>query len=578
MALALATCALANAEGKQLTLDVAEAGTLSALVGSEQASSVTSLTLTGKLNSTDIKFLRRLAGVDEYGDKVVGNSLAHIDMAGADIVAGGEPYYYTYTTVDSIVGDFFFSGCTQLESFRMSASAKGIEWSAFEDCTGISEFAVADSVRYIDNDAFKGCTSMATVTLGKNVADIEGYAFIGCTALTSITLPQSVSTIGEFAFSGCTSLSSVNIPAKVENLGMFAFSDDSQLTTVDIADGVKQIGKDAFSGCTALASIVLPNSIETIDEGAFDGCESLASIVLPAGLKAISESMLSNCTSLECIDLPKSVTTIGESAFCYDEALLGIDIPDSVVEIGDDAFFDCLSMTKARLGSGVATLGEDVFKFCDALKTIEVAEGNENYASVDGVLLDGDKTTLIFLPPANCEEYAVPASVRRIGDGAAITNKTLRKVTIHDDVESIGHDAFSVCDSLRSVVIGSGVKEIGDDAFFMDEAIEEIHCRIAEPLEIGDYVFWGPDVEKCVLYVPAGSKQAYSEADVWKDFLNIEEETTTAVRHAKAADNNIVVYGIDGNRVYEGAKDGFKPTAKGTYIIKEGMKTVKVAM
>lgn len=574
MALALTTCASIHAQSKALTLDVAQPGTLTTLLG-EDASGVTSLTLTGKLNSTDIKCLRRLAGVDEYGNKVEGNSLTMIDMADADIVSGGQPYFYDYTTQDSIVGDFFFNDCTQLTSFRMPTSTKGIEWSAFAGCTSLSQMVVPDHVRYIDNEAFGRCTSLSTITLGDALTDIEGYAFIGCSSLESITLPESVSTIGDYAFAECTSLLSANVPSSVERLGMFAFSADEALTTVDIAEGVKHIGQNAFSDCTALEQITLPSSVDSIADGAFDGCTSLTSITLPKNLRCISESMLSNCSSLEHITLPESLTMIGEGAFCYDEALLEITIPDGVVEIGDDAFFDCESMTEASLGSGLTTIGESVFKFCESLQRINVSEANTTFASLDGALLSGDGATLLFLPPAHGEEYVVPAQVKHIGDNAAETNTMLRRVVIHDQVETIGHDAFLVCDSLRSVVIGSGVKEIGEDAFFSDDALEEIHCRIAQPLEIDDYVFWGPDMERCVLYVPTGSKQAYSEADVWKEFLHIEEEQTDALHPSTTTHaDHITVYTINGVKVYEGPKDAFHPQAHGIYIINGGVTTL----
>lgn len=124
----------AAAQDNKLTINVAEAGTLPTLISSEQKSSVTDLTVTGKLNGTDIKFLREMAGVDQYGSAVSGNSLKTLNFSGADIVEGGEPYYYTYTTTDNNIGEFFFNSCPQLQSVKISETATRISWDAFGNC------------------------------------------------------------------------------------------------------------------------------------------------------------------------------------------------------------------------------------------------------------------------------------------------------------------------------------------------------------------------------------------------------------------------------------------------------------
>lgn len=125
---------IAGAEESKLVLNVSEPGTLKSLVTDEQAASVTDLTVSGSLNSTDIKFIRRMSGLDEYGDPVTGYCLENLDMSKANIVEGGEPYYYMCTTANDIIGDYFFSNATQLKSIKIPESAKGIEYSAFSAC------------------------------------------------------------------------------------------------------------------------------------------------------------------------------------------------------------------------------------------------------------------------------------------------------------------------------------------------------------------------------------------------------------------------------------------------------------
>lgn len=552
---------------------------------------ITDLTLTGKLNGTDIKFVRRMAGLDEYGDPVSGNSLQNLDLSGAEIVAGGEPYYFTYTTTDSIIGDSFFENATQLQNIKIPKSAIGIEWLAFSGCTGIKDIVIPDKVAYLDQSSFEGCSQLKTVTLGSGLTSIDGYAFKECTALEKIVLPESLETLGEFAFFGCTALKSVNVPSSVAEIGQFSFSGCSSLDEVTISSGVKVIDKEAFGECAALQTLVLPNSVTEIGESAFDGCTSLTSLTLPENITEISDGMLSNCSALQTVQIPAGVTRIGESAFLYDENILSLILPDAVAEIGDNAFFDCEKMTDITLGSGLQTIGEDAFKFCEALENINVSDENNTFSSVDGVLYDKGITKLLFLPSANTEEYTVPLTVKELPANCAVTNMKLRKVVISDGVEKIGEGAFQTCENLESVTIGSGVKEVGDDVFFMDENLKEIHSRTTSPLEVNEYFFWDVDYDNCKLYVPEGCLKAYSEAEVWKNFKSIEEEGTSQLSSVSEGSGVLTVNGkcvcgysggeinvfdVAGNLVYRGCSPVVTLGSHGLYVVKTEDNTVKV--
>lgn len=594
----LVLCAFAlnvSAQDTKLTVNVETAGTLPTLMTADQKSSVTELVLSGKLNGTDIKYIREMAGIDCYGDKVTGNSLTALDMSAADIVAGGDYYYYTYGTTDNVVGEFMFGECSQLESVKIPESTISIEWSAFSSCSGLTSFTVPDAVEVIDQAVFEGCTSMTEVVFGSSLKTLDGYAFEGCTSLQSAVLPEGLEELNEFAFSGCSSLTSVTIPSTLKKIGDFAFYDDSSLTSVEIKEGVENISYNSFSSCTALESIVIPESVTEIGESAFDGCSSLTNIKLPSNLTVISESMLSNCSALEYITIPESVKTISDMAFCYDESLKEITIPDAVEHIGGDAFFDNISLKTVNIGKGLVELGDDVFKFCEQLQAINVDSENTVYSSIDGVLFNKEATTLMFMPCAYGESYTVPDGVLEIGEAAFTTNMVLKSVTMNDDLKVIGADAFSFCDSLEYVAIGKNVETIGEDAFFSDDNIKEIHCRIETPLEIDSYTFYGPDKEVCVLYVPEGCVDKYKAADVWSDFLNIVEETTTGIKNISNEASTITingklistgtegcesysVYTLDGRMVYSGNGNDVNVPANNVYIVKAGNKAIKIVL
>ena len=95
----------------------------------------------------------------------------------------------------------------------------------------------------------------------------------------------------------------------------------------------------------------------------------------------------------------KKVTGIGWGAFEDCRNLTSITIPNSVISIESRAFHYCSSLTSITIPESVTSIGEDiVFYGCSSLTSINVSENNKNYCSVDGVLINKDKTRLIQYP------------------------------------------------------------------------------------------------------------------------------------------------------------------------------------
>jgi len=69
-------------------------------------------------------------------------------------------------------------------------------------------------VTSIGNWAFSGCTDLTSVTIPTGVTSIGNNAFYRCTGLTSVTIPAGVTSIGSWAFSDWTSSQTINIQGK----------------------------------------------------------------------------------------------------------------------------------------------------------------------------------------------------------------------------------------------------------------------------------------------------------------------------------------------------------------------------
>ena len=176
------------------------------------------LTLSGKLNGTDVRFIRTMSGIDyrndgtgsmtfgnDYHDVLTSGKLKVLDITNTNIVAGGDCYYaFTYSRTDDMHTEYFtntnslpdliFNKCC-LESIKLPNSITSIGNSAFEGCSGLTPIDIPNSVTSIGNSAFSGCCGLTSVTIPNNVTSIGIYAFLDCSGITSFEIPNSVKNI-----------------------------------------------------------------------------------------------------------------------------------------------------------------------------------------------------------------------------------------------------------------------------------------------------------------------------------------------------------------------------------------------
>jgi hypothetical protein len=185
-----------------LTLHVEEAGTLSALLG-DQVNQVTELTLTGSLNGSDIRTIKVMA------------NLSVLNIGGANIVSGGEPYFtdgggVNYYTQNNVIGSRMFFNQTKFKAITLPESITSIEANAFQACNGLTAIVVPDKVEEIGDSAFDFCYNLTSVTIGNRVKTIGFMAFFSCMKLASLTIGDTVETIGSYAFQACLALAEIH--------------------------------------------------------------------------------------------------------------------------------------------------------------------------------------------------------------------------------------------------------------------------------------------------------------------------------------------------------------------------------
>ena len=218
---------------KQITIKLDKAGTLPDRIASSKKYKITNLKIIGKINGTDLKFIREMAGCDVNGKETDGK-LSILDLSDAKIVEGGSAYYsdrddgFIYTSNDKL-GDYVFN-----------------------DCYGLTSLTLPSSVTKIGCYALSSCIGLTSLTLPSSVTEIGEHAFLNCRGLTNFTIPSGVTSIGTSAFFCCYGLISLTIPSSVTAIGNNAFNDCSGLTSIyAYMEKLPETGSNLFLGCDA---------------------------------------------------------------------------------------------------------------------------------------------------------------------------------------------------------------------------------------------------------------------------------------------------------------------------------------
>jgi len=475
------------------TIDLSEAGTLSSKIKLDEIKTDVDLTITGKLDARDFRYIRdTLSPIFLPNRRTLNLDISKVSI---DAYTGKAGTYIAKGNIDLAKND------TTLISYPKNA---------------IPDYAYTVKEYYF--------SPLKKITLPKGITSIGNMAFKN-NRLTNIVIPDSVTLIGNSAFEGCTVLKDVTIPSSVTLMGNGVFKNCVNLVSATIASSTT--GFNTFDGCGALVIVDFQSTVTKIENAAFQNCRSITKLNLPANLTLIGKNAFYGCQSLTLLEFPSLVTTIDSAAFRYCSSLFSIRIPSSVTKISANAFANTnlqliynysinpvkldnnntfsnnYSSAYLHVPSGSKGLYEKDTNWGMYKNIIDDVEStfSENGISYNILGKDsayvvlGNYSGIVSIPSVvshggvnytvvDIERYAfaysgvtsveVPATITKIEDGTFFNSKLLKNISLPSTITSIGEKVFVNCYVLESISLPLTLKSIGSYAFSGCFSIQEI--------------------------------------------------------------------------------------------------------
>ncbi|MBP3408844.1 MAG: leucine-rich repeat domain-containing protein [Bacteroidaceae bacterium] len=176
-----------------------------------------------------------------------------------------------------------------------------------------------------------------------------------------------------------------------------------------------------------------------------------------------------------------------------------IIVPENVTSLSKNSTgtFQCSYITTCKIPAGLTTVGDAAFADCPYLESITVAEGNNNFVTIDDCLYKLDNndnpTTLVAVP----------------GSKAA--------VTIDSRVTTIGNSALDGCRNIKELTISSTTLNSIGTYGFADMNLDKLVVYAEN--DVPDVT--GTTFENCnitAIYVDADLVDDYKAARYWRDY------------------------------------------------------------
>ena len=528
---------------------------------------------------------------------------------------------YTIPNWVTQIGGNSFSQCENLESVVISDQMTTITNSAFTDCPRLKSVTIPSSVTKIMYNAF-GNTGFTEITIPSSVTSIDGQAFAHNQNLTTvISYIETPFDIDDDVFAKGWDLSNTTYPDTLKvPYGTKALYEaktgwNKIATIVEMGQPIViTITAKSYSRAYGEAN---PTFESDITGGTVTGIPEITcaatttsgvgtyDIVITAGTITDTNVLYVNGT-LTVTKAPLKITAKsytrkqGEDNPEFDVTYEGFKNNETDAVLTTKPTVACDATKDSPVGTYDITVSGAVatnYEISYVAGTLTIEAAPEPLPEPKGTTFDLDtddsskevKVTFVVKEidssgtptvavsddkdasgsvsiPESVTHNGVEYKVTEISEGAFQNNTNLTEVKIPASITSIGPKAFAGCKNLQEITIN----------IIVPINIAVISARAVTRTESSNPVFEGVDMDKCILYVPEGSVDAYKEAPVWSDFKNIVAigSITTGIKGIEMTEGETFdVFNLNGQKVKSQATS-LEGLQNGIYVVK-GKKVIK---
>ena len=168
--------------------------------------------------------------------------------------------------------------------------------------------------------------------------------------------------------------------------------------------------------------------------------------------------------------------------------------------------------------------------------------------NIDGMIIDQYNNTLLRVDKTKTGEVHVPQGIQFIHEKAFVNCISLSNIYLPDSVLQIQDYAFKGCTGLMSINVPPKVHYLHKGMLENCIKLQELYVQcLTPPICIDDVVeyfpsnsemklcinhskvkessscFAGIDMNQCILYIPKGSYELYSQSEIWRQFKVIRQ-------------------------------------------------------
>jgi hypothetical protein len=256
----------------------------------------------------------------------------------------------------------------------------------------------------------------------------------------------------------------------------------------------------------SIDKILFGSGLVELGDYALQGCYKLKAISIPEGITKIGANCFKNAQSLKHINIPHGVTLLDNGAFSY-SFIERVILPNTIANIVYYAFQNCYSLKAAIVPDSVTNIGSYAYQNCYCIEKISISA---NMTQIDSYVFD--------------------------------YNKSVDKIVIPDNIQTVGVRALACCFEATEIIFGSGLKKLDSSSCFEMINITELNIPagvtemsyqalngfyslkvlrvnpVSPPVVQANTFYNLPS--DAVIYVPAGSVDAYKAATNWLQYAS----------------------------------------------------------